>query len=36
MVDVSSAVAFAAIESGVAKVTNLDFEAYKLQLSKMI
>lgn len=36
MVDVSSAVAFAAIESGVAKITNLDFEAYKLQLSKMV
>ncbi|MGD9555084.1 MAG: malic enzyme-like NAD(P)-binding protein, partial [Arcobacteraceae bacterium] len=36
MVDVSSAVAYAAIESGVAKITNLDFEAYKLQLSKMV
>lgn len=36
MVDVSSAVALAAIESGVAKITNLDFEAYKLQLSKMV
>lgn len=36
MVDVSSAVAKAAVESGVAKITDLDFEAYKLQLSKMV
>ncbi|MFA7091312.1 MAG: malate dehydrogenase, partial [Arcobacteraceae bacterium] len=36
MVDVSSAVAFAAIKSGVAKITDLDLEAYKLKLSKMV
>lgn len=36
MVDVSSAVAQAAIESGVAKITDLDIVAYKLQLSEMI
>jgi malate dehydrogenase (oxaloacetate-decarboxylating)/malate dehydrogenase (oxaloacetate-decarboxylating)(NADP+) len=36
MVDVSSAVAFAAIESGVAKITDLDLEAYKLKLSQMV
>jgi malate dehydrogenase (oxaloacetate-decarboxylating)/malate dehydrogenase (oxaloacetate-decarboxylating)(NADP+) len=36
MVDVSSAVALAAIESGVARITNFDFEAYKLQLAKMV
>jgi malate dehydrogenase (oxaloacetate-decarboxylating)(NADP+) len=36
MVDVSSAVAHAAIKSGVAKITDLDLEAYKLKLSKMV
>ena len=36
MVDVSSAVAFAAIESGVAKITDLDLEEYKLKLSQMV
>ncbi|WP_228126465.1 malic enzyme-like NAD(P)-binding protein [Candidatus Marinarcus aquaticus] len=36
MVDVSSAVAQAAIESSVAKITDLDIVAYKLQLSEMI
>ncbi|MFA7084538.1 MAG: malic enzyme-like NAD(P)-binding protein [Arcobacteraceae bacterium] len=36
MVDVSSAVAFAAIETGVAKITNLNLEAYKLHLSQMV
>jgi malate dehydrogenase (oxaloacetate-decarboxylating)/malate dehydrogenase (oxaloacetate-decarboxylating)(NADP+) len=36
MVDVSSAVALAAIDSGVARITNIDFEAYKLQLAKMV
>jgi malate dehydrogenase (oxaloacetate-decarboxylating)/malate dehydrogenase (oxaloacetate-decarboxylating)(NADP+) len=36
MIDVSSAVAFAAIESGVAKITDLDLEAYKLQLLEMV
>lgn len=36
MVDVSSAVAFAAIQSGVAKITDLDLEEYKLKLSRMV
>jgi malate dehydrogenase (oxaloacetate-decarboxylating)/malate dehydrogenase (oxaloacetate-decarboxylating)(NADP+) len=36
MIDVSSAVAFAAIESGVAKITDLDLDAYKLQLLEMV
>lgn len=36
MVDVSSAVAFAAIQSGVAKITDLDLEEYKLKLSQMV
>ena len=36
IVEVSSAVANAAVESGVAKVKNFDIEAYKEELSKMI
>ncbi len=36
IVEVSSAVAQAAVDSGVARVKNFDIEAYKEQLSKMI
>lgn len=36
IVEVSSAVAQAAIDSGVARVKNFDIEAYKEELSKMI
>lgn len=36
IVEVSSAVAQAAIDSGVARVKNFDIDAYKEQLSKMI
>ncbi len=36
IVEVSSAVAQAAIDSGVARVKNFDIEAYKKELSKMV
>ena len=36
MVEVSSAVAQAAVDSGVAKIKDFNIEAYKEELSKMI
>ncbi len=36
MIDVSSAVARAAVESGVAKIENFDYEAYREDLASMI